>query len=53
MMMKEVSQELKGQDTFPMAKPIAQFMASLENELGIEPDRLVQAFQTIASGPVI
>jgi flagellar hook-length control protein FliK len=48
--MKEMGSAIKVQDTFPMAKPISQFMASLENELGIEPDRLVQAFKKLPPG---
>ena len=34
----------------PVQKPIAQFMASLENELGVTPDRLVQALQNLPPG---
>ena len=37
-------------EAVPMAKPIAQFMASLENELGVTPDRLVQAFKKLPPG---
>jgi flagellar hook-length control protein FliK len=36
-----------------VAKPIAQFMASLENELGVSPDRLVQAFQQLPPGQLM
>jgi flagellar hook-length control protein FliK len=37
-------------DAVPVQKPIAQFMASLENELGVTPDRLVQALQNLPPG---
>jgi len=31
-----------------VTKPIAQFMASLESELGVKPDRLIQAFKELS-----
>ena len=34
----------------PVQRPIAQFMASLESELGVSHDRLVRAFQTLPPG---
>jgi len=34
----------------PIAKPVAQFMASMENELGVSPERIVQAFQKLSPG---
>ncbi len=34
----------------PVQKPIAQFMASLENELGVSRDRLVKAFEQLTPG---
>lgn len=34
----------------PVQKPIAQFMASLESELGVSPDRLVKAFEQLPPG---
>jgi flagellar hook-length control protein FliK len=38
------------QSSVPVQKPIAQFMASLENEVGVSPDRLVQAFEGLPPG---
>jgi flagellar hook-length control protein FliK len=34
----------------PVQKPITQFMASLESELGVSPDRLVKAFEKLPPG---
>ena len=34
----------------PVQKPIAQFMVSMENELGVSPDRLVQAYSELTPG---
>ena len=43
-------QKVAAENAVPVAKPIAQFMASLENELGVKPDRLVQAFKKLPPG---
>jgi flagellar hook-length control protein FliK len=43
-------QNVTEESAIPVPKPIAQFMASLENELGVKPDRLVQAFKKLPAG---
>ncbi len=40
----------ENQKAVPVQKPIAQFMASMENELGVSPDILVQAYSQLAPG---
>ncbi|MBK9292866.1 MAG: flagellar hook-length control protein FliK [Oligoflexia bacterium] len=36
----------------PVAKPVAQFMASMQSELGVQPDRLAQAMLNLPEGQI-
>ncbi len=49
-LMKEAADSFGTEDAIelPVTKPIAQFMASLESELGVKPDRLIQAFKKLS-----
>jgi len=49
-LMKEAADSFGSEEALPMpvTKPIAQFMASLESELGVKPDRLIQAFKKLS-----
>jgi flagellar hook-length control protein FliK len=49
-LMKEAADAFGTEDAIelPVTKPIAQFMASLESELGVKPDRLIQAFKKLS-----
>ncbi|MDZ4677633.1 MAG: flagellar hook-length control protein FliK [Oligoflexia bacterium] len=44
------TQPVQSQAAVPVQKPIIQFMASLENEVGVSPDRLVKAFEQLPQG---
>lgn len=39
--------------SIPVQKPVAQFMASMENELGISPDSLVKAYGELEPGQLL
>lgn len=48
--MAQPSEKMQSVVEIPVAKPVAQFMASMENELGVSPDRLVQAYSELPEG---